>query len=471
MRTVRLFTALFVAMLVALTGALAPLPAVADSKVMPGSFTGYAFDTCDAPSQRAMDRWRTHSKYWGVGIYIAGLNRACDEQPNLTPGWVSQQSRKGWHLLPLVVGRQASCSPKGYYVGKRISASSRNDYAEARSQGRSAAESGVDAARDLGIRRGSAIWYDLEHFDITRKRCRLSALAFTSAWTQRLHALGFRSGFYSSASSGIEMMDDAKRRSPRRYTFPDFLWIAEWNGRDTVRSEYIGEQRWWPHRRVHQYRGDHDERHGGVRLNIDSNYMSTGRGTVAGRPDPSCGVRISFRDYPRLERGDRGGRVSAAQCLLRQQGAYDGKVDGRFDRATKRAVARFQRRNDLAPKGEVGSRTWTALLSAGPRVLVKFGSGGDAVRRLQRSLNAAIEADLDVDGVFSRAELRAVKHYQRETRRPRTGVVTDGTWNQLLGGRTAGRLPAITRAEMESFFEELERSTTVPFSSGVDQPD
>ncbi len=456
----------------AMVTALAPVAASADTKVMPGSFTGYALDACDAPSQRTMDRWRTGSKYWGIGIYIAGMNRGCDAQPNLTPSWVAEQSRKGWHLLPLVVGRQASCSPKGYYTGKRISADPRNGYAEARSQGRSAAESGVAAARRLGIARGSALWYDLEHFDTGQKRCRLSALAFTSAWTKRLHDLRYRSGFYSSASSGITMLDRARANSPKRYTFPDYLWIAEWNGRETVRSEYIGERRWWPHRRVHQYRGPHDERHGGSRLNIDSNFMSTGKGTVAGRAAPSCGVRISFRDYRRLERGHRGDQVRAAQCLLRQRNVYEGKTHGRYDRSTARAVTRFQRRHDGLPtNGVLGAGTWTSLLSQGPRPLLKFGSGGDAVRRLQRSLNAAVGAGLEVDGIFARPETRAVTHYQRETGRPRTGVVTGATWRQLGGGRVAGRMPVMTRAELQELLDRVQQETVIPFSSGVDQPD
>jgi peptidoglycan hydrolase-like protein with peptidoglycan-binding domain len=448
-----------------------PTSATADTRVMPGSFTGYAFDRCEAPSQEAMDRWRTRSRYWGVGIYIAGMNRLCDDQPNLTPEWVAEQSRKGWRLLPLVVGRQASCSPEGYYVGKRISAAPHDGYAKARAQGRSAAASGVAAARELGIARGSVIWYDLEHFDIEKKRCRLSALAFTSAWTKRLHALGFRSGFYSSASSGITMLDRARERTPGRYTFPDYLWVAEWNGRATVRSAYLGTDHWWPHRRVHQFRGDHAETHGGVRLTIDSNFMSTGEGTVAGRPAPSCGVSLDFPDYPRLERGDRGPQVQAAQCLLRRQGHFDGAPHGRFDRPTKRAVTTFQRSQEGLPTdGALGSRTWTSLLSQGARPLVKFGSGGDAVRRLQRALNAAVEARLEVDGVFAKPELRAVVHYQRETGGARTGVVTAETWRLLGGGRVAGRLPVLTRAQLEELFDRVRRETVVPFSSGVDQP-
>lgn len=468
MRTWSLAVAVVTAVLAA---ALTLVPASADTRVMPGSFTGYALDTCDAPSQRTMDRWRTHSQYWGIGVYIAGVNRACKDQPQLTESWVAEQSRKGWRLLPLVVGRQASCSPEGYYVGKRISPDPRDGYAKAREQGRSAADSGVAAARQLGIARGSTLWYDLEHFDIDKPRCRLSALAFTSAWTKRLHGLKYRSGFYSSASSGITMLDSARRDAPGRYTLPDQLWIAEWNGRETVRSQHLDERRWWPHQRVHQYRGPHPEKHGGARLNIDSNFMSTGTGTVAGLPAPSCGVEISFRYYPRLERGDGSELVRAAQCLLRQHDVYDGKVDGRYDKATQRAVTRFQRRHDGLPtNGALGSRTWTSLLSQGGRPLVKYGSGGDAVRRLQRSLNAAIGANLEVDGIFAGAELRAVRHYQRETGRAGTGVVTGATWQQLGDGRVTSRLPLITRAEMQELLDRIQRETVVPFSSGVDQP-
>src|SRR5512144_231069 len=90
-----------------LVGVLRADPAEAGVRVMPGSFTGYAFDACQAPSQDAMDVWLERSPYWAVGIYIAGDNRYCAEQHNLDADWVAQQARKGWRLLPLTVGRQA----------------------------------------------------------------------------------------------------------------------------------------------------------------------------------------------------------------------------------------------------------------------------------------------------------------------------------------------------------------------------
>jgi peptidoglycan hydrolase-like protein with peptidoglycan-binding domain len=450
--------------LVALLVTLTP-PASADSRVMPGDFTGYAFDTCDTPSQRQMDVWRRHSKFWGAGVYIAGMNRACSTQRHLTRRWVTTQSRKGWHLLPIVVGRQASCAPKGYYRGRRISANPRHDYRNARSQGRRAAEGAVEAAHHLGIARKSVLWFDLEHFDLGRRHCRRSALAFTSAWTGRLHRLHYRSGLYSSASSGIELMDDARRHGGRQV--PDYLWIAEWNGRDNVKSAYISRAGWWPHRRVHQYSGGHPERHGGVRLNIDSNSMNTGRGTVAGKPSRPCGVRLSFSSYPRLERGDHGAKVKAAQCLLKLQHRLSGKPTGHFGRGTAKAVRAFQRhRSGVPTTGAVTSRTWTALLSAGRRPLLKFGSGGNAVRRLQRALDAASNAGIRADGTFGSRETALVRQLQRRHHQPRTGVVTPKTWRLLQRGEPLGRVPR-SRLVIKPF--EGLPFVEIPFGIGVDR--
>ena len=434
----------------------------AETHVMPGNFTGYGFDACDTPSQRRMDAWRRHSKFWAVGVYMAGMNRACSTQRHLTRGWVSTQSRKGWRILPLVVGRQASCAPKGYYKGKRISANPRHDYRKARSQGRAAATSGVDAARRLGIARGSVIWFDLEHFDSSKTRCRRSAERFVAGWTTGLHHRHYRAGLYSSASSGIAATDAARRAG---ITVPDYLWIAEWNGRDDVRSAYVSRDGWWPHRRVHQYRGGHPERHGGVRIDIDSDFLSTGRGTVGGKADRPCGVRVSFASYHRLTRGDHGDQVRAAKCLLRQQKTYAGKLTGRFDKRTENAVRTFQRHRSLNRSGALNGRTWTALLSAGGRPLVKFGAGGSSVQRLQRALNAASNAKLHVDGEFGTSEMRVVKQLQRRNGQAATGVVLARTWRVLQRGHTVGRVH-----HARSGMSRLPLTLPIPFGIGAAGP-
>ena len=83
-----------------------------DNVATPGDFTGYGFDQCLAPTQKAMNRWLKTSPFLAVGIYISGKSRACREQPNLTPEWVSTQLAKGWRLLPITLGPQASCQPR-----------------------------------------------------------------------------------------------------------------------------------------------------------------------------------------------------------------------------------------------------------------------------------------------------------------------------------------------------------------------
>lgn len=404
----------------------------ASTRRMPGSFTGYAFDRCQAPDQATMDRWLERSPFWGVGIYTSGTNRFCAEQENLSATWVETQARNGWILLPLHVGLQASCTRTDRW--KKIDADPADSYAAARAQGRAEAREAVAAAEVYGIGAGSTLWYDLEHFDITREHCRESALSLLTAWTRALHDRGYRSGVYSSASSGITMLE-RERLAPSGHTLPDQIWIAEWNGRATTRTGYVGDEG-WSQDRVHQYRGDHRATYGGVSLDIDSNFMDVGGGTRPGRAAPHCGVRVDFATYPRREAGDSGEHVRAAQCFLRRQGHYDGDLHGRYTAATATAVRRFSSRvTGLTTTSTLTPRVWTALLSWGSSPVAKFGSGGNEVRRLQRSLNAAVRAGLVVDGVFAGATREAVREYQQARGMGATGVVDDRVWGLLQRGR------------------------------------
>ncbi len=430
----RIFLAILTAGAATIAAMAVPQPPVeAATRAMPGSFTGYAFDACQAPSQKAMDVWREKSPYWGVGIYTSGVNRYCADQKNLSSAWVSEQGAKGWRLLPLHVGLQASCATVTRW--KKIDGDPTNNYAAARAQGRAEAQEAVSAARGYGIGAQSTLWYDLEHFDVSRTHCRESALSLVSAWTRRLHGLGYRSGFYSSGSSGIRMLDEARQDPANRYTLPDQLWIGDWNGREDTRSAYLSDDG-WVQARVHQYRGGHDETYGGVTINIDSNFMDVGRGSLARADGRNCRVRVNFPTYRTVERGDRGKLVAAGQCFLKKRGFYSGKVHGRFTKATKRATVRLQRATPgLSVTGSLDRRSWTALLSSGSTPLMKYGSAGDGVRRLQRALNAADGAQLDVDGVFAGGTRRATKIYQRDHGLARTGVVTAEVWALLQRGR------------------------------------
>ncbi len=84
----------------------AAVGAPAGSASIGGALPG--FDTCTAPSLPAMQAWR--SAYSVVGIYIGGLNRACD-QSNLSVPWVRQVRAMGWLLIPTYVGLQPPRDP------------------------------------------------------------------------------------------------------------------------------------------------------------------------------------------------------------------------------------------------------------------------------------------------------------------------------------------------------------------------
>ncbi len=162
------------AVLSLVVGVLATLsmgaPAHADNPVTPGNFTGYGFDQCLAPTQKTMTKWLKHSPFLAVGIYISGDSRACRSQPNLTPQWVSKQLNRGWRLLPITLGPQASCQPRFPRYGDdetiNPAPGKKGRYWHARQQGSAEATKTVAAAKALGIVPGSTLWYDLEGFDM-----------------------------------------------------------------------------------------------------------------------------------------------------------------------------------------------------------------------------------------------------------------------------------------------------------------
>ena len=95
-------------------------PAYAANPVTPGNFRGLGFDQCEAPSQSAMSTWIKKSPFRAAGIYISGNSRACRRQSNLTATWVRNQLSAGWHLMPITLGPQASCSSRYPRYGRSI---------------------------------------------------------------------------------------------------------------------------------------------------------------------------------------------------------------------------------------------------------------------------------------------------------------------------------------------------------------
>jgi hypothetical protein len=256
---------------------LAPATTAATSVVQPSTFNGQGFDACSAPSSAAMQAWR--AAYGAVGVYVGGINRAC-AQPNLTAAWVDEQVTAGWTLIPIYVGLQAPCT--GFL--RKI------DPATAASQGRAAAEDAVASAGTLGLAAGSVVYYDMEGYPTTDPACGQTVLSFLSNWSTRLHELGYKSGVYSSLSSGIS--DLASVYDNTTFVRPDHIWFARWNGVATVSDTAIRSDYWADHQRIKQYQGGHNETHGGVTINIDSDYLDVAS-TGAPQPPPSDGDQDS----------------------------------------------------------------------------------------------------------------------------------------------------------------------------------
>ncbi len=438
-RISRRLVASVITLTLTLTAAVAGLglvgaPAEAANRVTPGNFTGYGFDACNTPSQETMDTWLTTSPYWAVGVYFGGVNRFCADQPNLTADWVTAQSRNRWRIIPIYVGLQASCFAKKEKA--RMDPTPDDAYAAARAQGRQEGIDAVKAARALGIPEASTLWFDLESYDTANVNCREAALRFLGAWTKALHVRGYESGVYSSVSTGIYALDQARVNFPGEYLLPDQIWYAWWNKQaDTEVTPYLAEDAWARHR-MHQYEGNVTVKFGGVSMLIDRDYLDVGRGSRPGRQPGHCaGTNLDFPRYRYLQRGNTGAMVKAGQCLLKQKGYLTGPLGFRFDRRTMRAVRQYQKTHRLGVSGALNRRTWTLILAEGRSPLVKVGSANDAVRRVQRSVNAATGAGLPVTGIFDRDTTKAVRDYQERRTLPKTGVVATETWAQLLQGR------------------------------------
>jgi hypothetical protein len=251
----------------------APTPGGSSATSGSGFFTGLGFDACSTPPSRTMSAWSS-SPYRAIGVYIGGANRACS-QPNLTTSWVGAQVGAGWRLIPTYVGLQAPTSS--------CSSCAKLSSNQATGQGTAQAEDAVEDARSVGIGPGNPIYFDMESYTRTSSATR-ATLTFLAAWTSRLHALGYTSGVYSSAASGIA---DIAGEIGTGYLLPDDLWIANWNGREDTVDPYVPSTGWSKHQRIHQFRGGHNETYGGATINIDGDYVDGATVGSVAPPPPS----------------------------------------------------------------------------------------------------------------------------------------------------------------------------------------
>ena len=224
------------------------------------------FDACAAPSITTMSKWRTSSVFTRVGVYIGGANKGC-AQPNLTSGWVSVVAAQGWGLLPLWVGPQAPCTT----LGNATKLSSNPSVANA--QGQTEANAAANAADALGFGWLTPIYYDMEAYP-RGGTCSSAIQNFTNGWIAGLNVRGYLAGMYTSLCSGIQ---DQAAGVSAGFAPLNGIWIAAWNNTPNIFGFSapcaLSNVLWFNHQRAHQYIGGHNELHGGVSINIDTNAV------------------------------------------------------------------------------------------------------------------------------------------------------------------------------------------------------
>jgi len=413
-----------------LAASLLSSPAHAAKPSTPQRFTGYAFDTCVAPSNAVMDRWNLASPYAVVGIYTSGNSRYCDDtkQPHLSPAWVRRQAAQGWLFMPIHVGRQAPC-----FAGSKKKMSA--DPPTARKQARAEADEATSRAAQFGFARGNTVYLDIEWYDRGDARCNEAVLAFTSAFVKRAHVRGYRVGLYSSASAAIQAIDVARHRG-RSLHYPDQLWFAWTNRKANTRGLPYLQDTWWKRDRIHQFHNDITVSHGGQKYLIDKNVIDVGGGSRAKAEKKICKVQPSRARYRNLKPGKRGQDLRLLQCLLRKAG-HPVKVtpSGRWNASTRKALRSYRRTLGMAPKPVANRRVWTALLSRGSTpVALKRGKSGQRVYRLQRALRAAGQ-NVDITGVFDAKTTAAVRSYRRSVGLPAWPSADRRVWAALQRGR------------------------------------
>ncbi|MFF9816383.1 glycoside hydrolase domain-containing protein [Streptomyces sp. NPDC014006] len=221
------------------------------------TYTGRAFDTCTAPSLSAMKAWRADGYYGGAAVYIGGKNRGCS-QPNLTASWVKSVNAQGWKLVPLYVGAQPPCQTSRN--PEKLTA------ATAASLGASDASDAVTKAAALGMKAGSAIYLDMEPYDITNKSCNDAVLTYVRAFTKGLRAKTYRAGFYGFSSSSAKAIATAANKTD----LPGNLWYALWDKKETTTADWPwGVSQFTDHSRGHQYLVNSKETRGGYTITVD----------------------------------------------------------------------------------------------------------------------------------------------------------------------------------------------------------
>ena len=363
----------------------------------PGDFTGYGFDQCLGPTQSAMNRWLTHSPFLRGGHLhlrrLAGLPQPAEPHPE----WVSTQLRKGWRLLPITLGPQASCQPRFPRYGDDqtiIPTPGKNGRYP-----RPAARAAPRPTRPSPRQRRWASSRAARCGTTSRASTPRTPTAASPRWRSSARGPGsctrldYVSGVYSSAGSGIAMLDNARVNRPGSSTCPTRSGSpggtasrtrprrtsARTAGATRPRQAVPGRSRRGLGRREDQHRQQLPRRRPRLRGRPPSP-------TATAWPSTSAATSPAAR-HSGQHPGPRAGEGAAVPAQGEGR-VRAGRLSGRYSAGTLAAVQRLAERMASPVRPLV-----PAELDVAAQRRERAGAEGrlrrSEVRRLQRALNAA----------------------------------------------------------------------------------
>ena len=133
---------------------------------------------------------------------------------------------------------------------------------------------------------------------------------------------------------------------------------------------------------------------------------------------------------PVLKKGSNDPAVRDLQEALKALGYDPGPIDGVFGENTDSAVRKFQQAREIPVDGIVGRVTWINIDEADQsEPVLKVGSTGLPVRRLQSRMSAVGFDTGGVDGRFGTNTEAAFKKLQQDFHLSVDAVVGPQTWN------------------------------------------
>lgn len=134
--------------------------------------------------------------------------------------------------------------------------------------------------RNSAGRPGSALCADVEHYDRTNADCVLAVRRYISNWTVTLHQAGYLAGVY--VHPGLRVARPVRVVPVRVLDPPRPGLDGRWDGNRSLTGWPTAPNAQWAGRqRAKQYLGDHNETHGGVTINIDSDALNAPVATAA----------------------------------------------------------------------------------------------------------------------------------------------------------------------------------------------